>query len=30
LWRVRWTSPAGQVFTGAPTRAYSSSGRIES
>jgi hypothetical protein len=30
LWRVRWTSPAGQVFTGAPIRAYSNSGQIES
>jgi hypothetical protein len=26
LWRVRWVSSNGQAFTGAPTRAYSSSG----
>ena len=26
LWRVRWTSPGGQIFTGAPTRAYTSAG----
>jgi len=30
LWRVRWTSPAGQNFTGAPTRAYTVTGALES
>jgi hypothetical protein len=30
LWRVRWTSPAGQTFTGAPTRAYTLTGALES
>ena len=28
LWRVQWTSPGGQTFTGAATRAYTSSGRL--
>jgi len=30
LWRVEWTSPAGETFVGAPIRAYSSSGKIDS
>jgi hypothetical protein len=30
LWRVEWTSASGQTFTGAATRAYTSSGKIES
>ena len=30
LWRVRWTSPAGQTLTGAPTRAYTLAGALES
>jgi hypothetical protein len=30
LWRVRWTAPGGQSFIGAPTRAYSSSGQLDS
>jgi hypothetical protein len=30
LWRVRWTSPAGQTFNGAPTRAYTLTGALES
>ena len=30
LWRVQWTSPAGQTFSGAPTRAYAASGRVGS
>jgi hypothetical protein len=30
LWRVQWASPQGQTFSGAPTRAYSSSGKIDS
>jgi len=28
LWRVSWVSPTGQDFTGAPTRAYSTSGHL--
>ena len=30
LWRVQWTSPDGQTFDGAPTRAYSSTGQVYS
>ncbi len=30
LWRVHWSSPDGQTFSGAPTRAYSNAGRIDS
>jgi len=30
LWRVEWASSSGQTFTGAATRAYTSSGKIES
>ena len=29
IWRVRWSAPGGRVYTGAPTRAYSSSGQLE-
>ena len=29
LWRTKWVSPGGQTFTGAPTRAYTTSGRID-
>ena len=29
LWRVEWTSPAGETFVGAAIRAYSSSGKID-
>jgi hypothetical protein len=29
LWRVRWSAPDGHTFTGAPMRAYTSSGRID-
>jgi len=27
-WRVRWTAPGGQVFTGPPIRAYTTSGQL--
>jgi len=30
IWRVTWTSPSGQLFVGAPTRVYSSSGQLDS
>ncbi len=29
MWRVRWTSPAGVTYTGAPTRAYTTAGKID-
>ena len=29
MWRVRWVSPTGTVFAGAPTRAYTTSGKLE-
>jgi hypothetical protein len=29
LWRTEWVSPGGQTFIGAPTRAYTTSGRID-
>ena len=29
LWRTRWRSPGGQAFSGAPTRAYTTSGQID-
>jgi hypothetical protein len=29
LWRTKWVSPSGKAFTGAPTRAYTSAGRID-
>ena len=29
LWRVRWSTPAHTTYTGAPTRAYTTSGRID-
>ena len=29
LWRVRWTSAAGRTYYGAPTRAYTTSGRVD-
>jgi hypothetical protein len=29
LWRVRWVSPSRQIYTGAPTRAYTTSGHLE-
>jgi hypothetical protein len=29
LWRVKWVSAGGGVYTGAPTRAYTSSGKLE-
>jgi hypothetical protein len=30
LWRVRWVSPQGSAFIGAPTRAYGPSGKLYS
>jgi hypothetical protein len=30
IWRVDWTSPTGQAYAGAATRAYTSSGQIAS
>jgi hypothetical protein len=29
MWRTKWVSPGGATFTGAPTRAYTTSGRID-
>ena len=29
MWRVRWVSGAGTVFVGAPTRAYTTAGKLE-
>jgi hypothetical protein len=29
LWRVQWTSPSGETFTGASIRAYSRSGKLD-
>ena len=29
MWRVRWVSAKGTVFVGAPTRAYTTSGKLE-
>jgi hypothetical protein len=29
LWRTRWVSPSGATFTGAPMRAYTTSGTID-
>ena len=30
IWRVRWVAPGGRAYTGAPTRAYTPSGQLES
>jgi hypothetical protein len=29
LWRTKWVSPAGVTYFGAPTRAYTVSGRVD-
>jgi hypothetical protein len=29
LWRVKWVSASGVAYTGAPTRAYTTSGKID-
>ena len=29
MWRVRWSAPAGVVYTGAPTRAYTTAGKLQ-
>ncbi len=29
LWRTKWVSPSGMTYTGAPTRAYTVSGKVE-
>jgi len=30
IWRVRWVTPGGRAYTGAPTRAYTPSGQLQS
>jgi hypothetical protein len=30
IWRVRWVAPNGRADAGAPTRAYTPSGQLES
>jgi hypothetical protein len=29
MWRVKWTSATGTTYYGAPTRCYTTSGRID-
>jgi hypothetical protein len=29
LWRTKWVSPAGVTYFGAPTRAYSTTGKVD-